>query len=111
VAADTLNLTRLTGEITAIEPLRHTPAGLPLTSFRLMHRSMQIEAGIERQTEFEVNAVAMGEASAVLSAFGPGDQVSVQGFLTARRRSGVAIRTATGTQLILHITHIVQITD
>jgi primosomal replication protein N len=106
VNADALNLVRLTGEITAIEPLRHTPAGLPLMRFRFLHRSLQVEANIERQTEFEMDAVAIGEVFAAVSKLQPGSRVTVQGFLTARRRSGVQIRT----QLVLHITHITQLT-
>jgi primosomal replication protein N len=106
VNADALNLVKLTGEITAIEPLRHTPAGLPLMHFTFLHRSLQVEANIERQTEFEVDAVAIGEVTAAVSRFQPGSRVTLQGFLAARRRSGVQIRT----QLVLHITHITQFT-
>jgi primosomal replication protein N len=92
----------LAGEITAIESLRHTPGGLPLMNFRLMHRSMQIEAGIERQTECEVGAVAIGDIASAVAVFKAGDKVAVTGFLAAKRRMGAQL----GTQLVLHIKEI-----
>jgi primosomal replication protein N len=104
VTADTLNTVTLAGEITAIESLRHTPGGLPLMNFRLLHRSMQIEAGIERQTECEVSAVAIGDIASAVTAFKAGERVTVAGFLAAKRRMGAQL----GTQLTLHITHIKQ---
>ena len=98
------NSVTLAGEITAIEPLRHTPAGLPLVNVRLTHRSVQVEADIKRQTVFEAGAVAMGEIASAVSKFRTGDRVTVQGFLTAKSRMGAQL----GTQLVLHITHITQ---
>jgi len=35
------NEVALSGEITSIEPLRYTPAGIALLSFKLQHRSLQ----------------------------------------------------------------------
>jgi primosomal replication protein N len=96
------NAVTLAGEITAIESLRHTPGGLPLMNFRLMHRSMQIEAGIERQTECEVGAVAIGDIASAVAIFKTGDKVTVKGFLAAKRRMGAQL----GTQLVLHIIEI-----
>jgi primosomal replication protein N len=105
VNAGTLNTVKLTGEISDIASLRHTPGGLPLMNFRLLHRSMQIEAGIERQTECEVGAVAIGDVASAVAAFKAGDSVTVEGFLAAKRRMGAQL----GTQLVLHIQQIKQI--
>ena len=99
---NTVNTVTLAGEITAIEALRHTPGGLPLVNVRLLHRSMQIEAGIKRQTECEVGAVAIGDIASAVTVFNTGDRVTVEGFLAAKRRMGAQL----GTQLILHITKI-----
>jgi primosomal replication protein N len=96
------NAVTLSGDITAIEALRHTPGGLPLVNVRLLHRSMQIEAGIERQTECEVGAVAIGEIASAVALFKTGDRVTVNGFLAAKRRMGAQL----GTQLVLHIKEI-----
>jgi len=93
------NSVTLSGTITALEPLRHTPAGLPLVRFQLNHRSTQVEAGIQRQVECDVGGVGIGEIATALSKFQAGAAVQVTGFLSKKGR--------TGTQLILHVTTIV----
>ena len=99
-----VNAVTLNGEITTLEPLRHTPAGLPLVNFKLTHRSVQLEAGNQRQTELVVDAVAMGEVAAAVAKFQLGSSVTVNGFLAAKRRMGTQL----GTQISLHITQIQQ---
>lgn len=96
----------MSGEITALELLRHTPAGLPLLSFRLTHQSVQVEANIERQAELEIEAVAVGDICSSVARFGLGDRVAVQGFLAAKRRTSPQNRVHSGSKLILHVTHI-----
>ena len=76
----------LTGQLAATEPLRHTPAGLPLVQFKLAHKSLQLEAGYKRQVECEVSCVAMGEAALALSRIEGGTQVRVTGFLNRKNR-------------------------
>jgi primosomal replication protein N len=90
------NTVTLAGTITSIEPLRHTPAGLPLVRFQLKHRSTQIEAGIQRQVECDVGGVGIGDIATALSKLSSGAAVQVSGFLANKYRSG--------TQLTLHIT-------
>ncbi len=63
---------------------------------------MQLEAGIQRQTEAEVSAVAIGDIAVAASAFVAGGKAAVKGFLAGRRRMG----TQQGAQLVLHVTHI-----
>ncbi|MGH8648454.1 MAG: primosomal replication protein N [Burkholderiales bacterium] len=86
----------LSGELTAIEPLRYTPAGIPLLNFRLLHRSQQAEAGLKRQVECEVNGVAMAEVAVALSGLKPGQAARVKGFLNRKNRMSA--------QLVLHAT-------
>jgi primosomal replication protein N len=90
------NAVSLRGTLASIEPLRHTPAGLPLLQFKLAHRSVQIEAGYKRQVECDVNCVAMGEAATSLSRITAGAEVKVTGFLNRKNRMS--------TQLVLHAT-------
>lgn len=71
-------------------------------NLKLTHRSRQIEAGVQRQTELEVDAVAIDEVATAVAKFQVGDSVTVQGFLAAKRRMGTQL----GTQLVLHVTHI-----
>ena len=68
------------------EPLRHTPAGMPVASLVLRHRSEQEEAGNTSTAQFEVSAVAFGELAAQLAKIGPGQQVSVKGFMNRKNR-------------------------
>jgi primosomal replication protein N len=88
------NAVRLTGTVAEVEPLRHTPAGLPLLKFTLLHRSSQTEAGHERQVECLVQCVAVGAAASATSDIRSGDRIEVNGFLNRRSRIS--------TQLVLH---------
>ena len=97
------NEVALTGELTTVEPLRYTPAGIPLLSFRLLHRSRQTEAGLKRQVECEMGGVAMAEVAVAMSRLQPGQAVKLSGFLNRKNRLS--------TQLILHATEAQAIKD
>jgi len=79
-----------------IESLRYTPAGIPLLSVVLRHASEQIEAGMKRKVECEVNAVILGDLA--LKGLKIGVQIIAQGFL--------ARRSLKSTQLVMHINNI-----
>ena len=91
-----INAVALSGELKEIEPLRHTPAGIPLLNFRLAHKSQQMEAGYKRQVDCELNGIAIGEVAVAMSRMQPGSAVSVEGFLNRKNRMSA--------QLILHVT-------
>ena len=86
----------LAGTLAQVEPLRHTPAGIPLLQFKLAHKSVQIEAGFKRQVECEVSCVAVGEGATELSRSTAGTGISVTGFLNRKNRMSA--------QLVLHAT-------
>ncbi len=79
--------------VISLEPIRYTPAGIPLLSFVLQHASEQTEAGLKRKVECEVNAVAIGEIAK--QNIQPGSNIKAKGFL--------AKRSAKSTQLVFHI--------
>ncbi len=83
-------------EVVQIEPLRYTPAGIPLLSVVLRHVSEQIEAGMKRKVECEINAVVLGDLA--LTGLKQGVQIVAQGFL--------AKRSLKSTQLVMHINDI-----
>jgi primosomal replication protein N len=89
-----VNAVELSGRLTEVEPLRHTPAGLPLLSFRLAHSSMQIEAGYKRQVECEVRCVALGATASAMCRLKTGDEIRVNGFFDRKNRMSA--------QLVLH---------
>jgi primosomal replication protein N len=75
-----------------LDALRHTPAGIPVIEFRLLHESEQLEAGQMRRVECEMACVALGDSARVMSGARPGGQLRVGGFLAAKslkRRSPV----------------------
>jgi primosomal replication protein N len=86
------------GEVSELEGLRYTPAGLARVAFKLRHSSTQQEAGMPRQVQCEVPALALGEAAQQVSRLQPGQQVVAEGFL-AQRSLKIA-------QLVLHIDNI-----
>ena len=81
-----VNEVTLTGELTAVEPLRYTPAGIPLSAFRLLHRSQQVEAGVTRQVECELPGVALAQVALAMAGFSAGRSVTVRGFLNRKNR-------------------------
>lgn len=91
-----MNKLALSGEVTQLEELRYTPAGLPLLSFVISHISEDIEAGMKRKVECEVNAVAIGNLAT--SNIQLGTKLKALGFL--------AKRSAKNKQLVLHIKNI-----
>jgi primosomal replication protein N len=88
-----LNNLTLSGVVISLEPIRYTPAGIPLLNFVLQHASEQTEAGLKRKVECEVNAVAIGEIAKQNIQLG--SNIKAKGFL--------AKRSAKSTQLVLHI--------
>ena len=67
--------------------LRYTPAGIPMVSARLLHRSQQVEAGIERVVEFEIAALAAGEIAGRFDQAALGGTFHFTGFLARRNRN------------------------
>ncbi|MGQ0750683.1 MAG: primosomal replication protein N [Betaproteobacteria bacterium] len=98
-----VNAVALSGELKDVEPLRHTPAGIPLLNFRLAHKSQQIEAGYKRQVECELNGIAIGEVAVSMSRMHAGAPVSVEGFLNRKNRMSA--------QLVLHVTNVRSLKD
>ena len=68
----------------------------------LQQQSEQVEAGSLRQTQFEIAAIAVGEAAMAVDACTVGLYYKVQGFLNRKSLKSVKLR--------FHITHISPIT-
>ncbi|MDX9951969.1 MAG: primosomal replication protein N [Methylophilaceae bacterium] len=90
-----MNKLVLSGEVVQIEPLRYTPAGLPLLSFVVRHASEQLEAGIKRKVECEMAVVAIGDIARQAQNIQLSSQVKLAGF--------IAKRSLKSTQLVLHL--------
>ncbi len=71
--------------------MRYTPAGMPIVTATLLHRSQQMEAGIQRQVEFEMSALAAGEISGRFSQAELGRVYQFTGFMTRKNRNSKAL--------------------
>ncbi len=80
---------------------RLTPAGIPITTFHLQHRSRQQEAGHERDALCSIGVVMAGDGwQEVLRELRQGSSVRISGFLSrADNRQGEY-------RLVLHGQHI-----
>jgi primosomal replication protein N len=85
----------LSGEVVQLEPLRYTPAGLPLLSFVVRHVSEQMEAGTKRKVECEMAVVAIGDIVNQAKQIQLTSQIKLAGF--------IAKRSLKSTQLVLHL--------
>jgi primosomal replication protein N len=89
----------ISGELIALESLRHTPAGVAKVAMTLRHSSQQSEAEGLRQVECEVDALAFAGVAEKAAGFAVGQSVKVRGFL--------AQRSLRNRQLVLHINDII----
>jgi primosomal replication protein N len=91
-----VNTLVIAGTVLKLEPLRYTPAGLPLLSFLLAHVSEVTEAGLNRKVQCQLPAMLMGDLAKTPLA--EGANIQAKGFL--------AQRSAKSTQLVMHIQQI-----
>lgn len=80
------NQLTLTALLKSREPLRYSPAGIPILNCRLVHQSEQVEAGLPRSVICEIPAVAVGEVARVLHSKQPETEWQFTGFLATKRR-------------------------
>jgi len=86
-----VNQLQVTATISERDVLRYTPAGVPIVSATLMHSSQQVEAGVTRQVEFEITALAAGEISGRFARAELGAAHQFTGFLARKNRNSKAL--------------------
>lgn len=94
MSAQVHNLLHLSAHITALQALRHTPAGVPVLDLELSHQSTQREAGQDRLTQLNLRAIAFGMVAQQLEQQSLGQSLHLAGFLAAGKN---------GKGLIFHI--------
>ncbi|HYD34424.1 MAG TPA: primosomal replication protein N [Methylophilaceae bacterium] len=97
------NLLVIQGELLKVEELRFTPAGIPILSLLIGHLSEQVEAGMKRRVECEVNAMVVGELATTCQSLKQGMVVKASGFLAKRGFKS--------TQLVMHINKLEQVSQ
>ena len=93
-----VNHLQLEAAVVERESIRYTPAGIPIVSCMLQHRSEVVEAGVRRQVEMTLQALAAGELAGALERCELGAVARFAGFLALRSRNS---RT-----LVFHITEL-----
>lgn len=80
----------IAGRVAGHNPLRYSPAGLPIARFTLEHHSQQVEAAILRDARCRLPVIACGETLArTVQALPVGTLVRICGFLSrANYRQG-----------------------
>lgn len=86
------------GELVELDGLRYTPAGVARIALKIRNVSTQQEAGMARQVQCEIPALALGAAAQQASVLQLGQRVKAEGFLAQR-----SLRIA---QLVMHIDNI-----
>lgn len=77
------NQIQISGVVAEIKKTRSTPAGVPISSFVLLHRSKQMEGGVPRIVECELQIQMTGnEFEPVRSQLTEGKQVVVLGMIS-----------------------------
>ncbi len=71
-------------EIVEREVMRYSPAGIPIINAKLQHASQQEEAGVLRQVEVEIHALAAGDLASRLEQVPLNAKCLFQGFLAKR---------------------------
>ena len=82
--------------ITEKSVLRYTPAGIPIATGILMHNSQQVQAGSQRQVEFEISAITAGDISKRFLDVELGTSLLFTGFIARKNRNSKS--------LVFHVT-------
>lgn len=91
-----MNQLKVVAAVVEKSVLRYTPAGIPIATATLVHDSKQVQAGGERQVEFEIAAIAAGEISKRFLDIELGMFMIFTGFLARKNRNSKS--------LVFHVT-------
>jgi primosomal replication protein N len=74
----------ISGVLIQVEPVRYSPAGVPIAEAVIHHRSSQEVAAQPRQMECELTIQASGSLATQLAQLSAGTQVKMEGALNRR---------------------------
>lgn len=87
-----MNQVQLCATVLECQPMRYTPAGVPVVEMQLEHGSEVIEAGRPRRVEMVLPALAMGDLARMLANTPLGTVLQLQGFLAPTRKGSSRLR-------------------
>jgi primosomal replication protein N len=67
--------------------MRYSPAGIPIVTATLLHRSEQVEAGGVRVVELEISAHAAGDVAHKFEQISLGETYQFSGFMAKKNRN------------------------
>ena len=73
------------------EIMRYSPAGIPIVTATLLHRSEQVEAGGVRIVELEISAHAAGDVAHKLEQISLGETLKFSGFMAKKNRNSKSL--------------------
>lgn len=79
-----MNRLVISGALIQVDPVRYSPAGVPIAEAVVLHRSSQTVATQVRQVECELTVQASGTLAAQLAQLNTGMQVKLEGALNRR---------------------------
>ncbi|MHB1076543.1 primosomal replication protein N [Thiobacillus sp.] len=79
-----MNRLLISGALIQVDPVRYSPAGVPISEAVILHRSSQMVAAQARQVECELTVQASGPLAAQLAQLATGTQVKLEGALNRR---------------------------
>jgi len=71
---------------------RYTPAGLRVQELGFQFKGRVVEAGFERQLDFEFDGIAVGDVAGQLAQIALGTELTLSGFLAPASRRSKRIR-------------------
>jgi primosomal replication protein N len=74
----------ISGALIQVDPVRYSPAGVPIAEAVILHRSSQTVAAQARQVECELTVQASGPLAGQLAQLSSGTQVKLEGALNRR---------------------------
>ncbi|MHB1145201.1 MAG: primosomal replication protein N [Thiobacillus sp.] len=79
-----MNRLVISGALIQVDPVRYSPAGVPIAEAVVLHRSSQTVATQARQVECELTVQASGSLASQLAQLITGTQVKLEGALNRR---------------------------
>ena len=79
-----MNRLVISGTLIQVDPVRYSPAGVPIAEAVILHRSSQTVATQARQVECELTVQASGPLATQLAQLATGTQVKLDGALNRR---------------------------
>ncbi|MDP2111581.1 MAG: primosomal replication protein N [Thiobacillus sp.] len=83
-----MNRLVISGALIQVDPVRYSPAGVPIAEAVVLHRSSQTVATQARQVECELTVQASGTLASQLAQLNTGTQVKLEGALNRRSVKG-----------------------